>query len=145
VGDYTKEHFPDAGLAFVNVHSAMVLAVSGDRDAMQRLLSQIAKLVAQDKQPPGRVIATIAEGFDKYAAKDYYKSSELLSAALPELERIGGSHAQGDVVIDCLISAYLHSGDRAAAEAVLTQRSSSRACHLNQDWLDRLEATLEPV
>jgi len=145
VVDYTKEHFPDAGLAFVNVHSAMALAVSGDRDAMQRHLSQIGELVARDMQPPGRVGGTIAEGFEKYGAKDFSKSSELLSAALPELERIGGSHAQGDVVIDCLISAYLHSGDRAAAEAVLTQRSSSRACHLNQDWLDRLEAALGPI
>jgi len=136
--DYALRHFPDAGLAFVNVHTAMALATAGDQAALARHLESVDALVADGRQPPGKVVATICAGIAALGRGDYTAAVLHLAASLEDLDRIGGSHAQRDVVIDSLIAAHLHAGQPDKARDVMAARNEQRAVHLDADWLARV-------
>ena len=74
-------------------------------------------------------------GAAAFAQGDYDAAADTLGAALPELARLGGSHAQREVFEDTYIAACLRAGrhDRAAERlsARLTRRPSAR----DRDWL----------
>jgi hypothetical protein len=57
------------------------------------------------------------------------------AAALADLPRIGGSHAQREVFEDSLIFAYLRSGQPGKAEPLLRSRLSRRPSARDEAWL----------
>jgi hypothetical protein len=59
----------------------------------------------------------------------------LLDAALDDLPRIGGSHAQREVVEDSLIIALLGSGQSAKAARLLRSRLARRPSARDEGWL----------
>ena len=138
IADYALQHFPRAGLPFVNVHAALALGLAREAGELARHLGEVDALLAQNRQAPGPVLATICAGIAAFAEADYGRAGELLAAALEELARIGGSHAQRDVVVDTLITAHLRCDQPEAAAAVVARRAESRAGHLNGQWLDRI-------
>lgn len=140
--EYARQHFPDAGLAFVNVHTAMALAAAGDYVASTHHLESVEALVVDDRQPPGPVVSTICAGITAFGRGDYGVAADDFAKSLHDLDRIGGSHAQRDVVIDSLIAAHLRAGQPDKARDVVTARAQERAPHLDQDWLGRVSAAL---
>jgi len=142
IADYARQHFPEAGLAFVNVHTAMALTAAGDHVASARHLESVEAQVADDRQPPGPVVATICAGITAYGRADYGAAVDHFAKSLHDLDRIGGSHAQRDVVIDSLIAAHLRAGQPDKARDVMTARAQERAAHLDQDWLGRVSDAL---
>lgn len=60
--------------------------------------------------------------------------------ALPDLERLGGSHAQRDVFIDLAISSAIRAGGTTEGERLGRERWTRRAGHLDAEWLARLAA-----
>lgn len=136
--EYARTHFPTAGLAFVNIHSALAFGAAGDDDALATLLEEVRQLVAKGRQPPGVLVETVCEGIAAFAKGDFDSTVELLVNAQQEIERIGGSHAQRDIVADTLIAAYLRAGRHSEAEQEMSRRSHHRAKHLDAAWLGRL-------
>ena len=59
----------------------------------------------------------------------------MLEAALDDLPRIGGSHAQREVVEDLLIVALLRSAQSAKAAQLLRSRLDRRPSGRDQEWL----------
>jgi tetratricopeptide (TPR) repeat protein len=128
--------FPHAGIAFADVHAALASAAAGG-DVSARI-GELQALVEVARLPAGPVVPALARGIAAFAGGHYDDAARLLADTLPELDRIGGSHAQRDVVVDTLIVAYLKAGRREKAEAALRARCEHRAPHLGAAWLARI-------
>ncbi len=140
VADYALENFPHAGQAFVNVHTALALAVAGDDKALTAHLEEVRQLVAEGRQNPGDVVATVCEGIAAFAQADFNRAAELLGESLREIERIGGSGAQRDIVTETLLAAYVRAGRNDAAALEMKRKTKHRAIHIDADWLERLSS-----
>ena len=134
---FIARHQPTAGLPFVNAHLAMASAVLGDSIAAATLCEQVEDRLAADKQPSGDVVLRVCEAITS-VAKDPTQAANILEQAQPNLPRLGGSNAQRDVFLDTLAYAHLRAGNTNAAHNTTTKRSQSRAPHLNEAWLTRL-------
>jgi tetratricopeptide (TPR) repeat protein len=108
VDAYVRRSFPKPGLAFVDVHRAMALVATDDRDGLAILVSELQQRVAQ--APTGDVVPRIATGLAEYAKGDWTAAIATLEPVLRETVRIGGSLAQRDVVAHTLAAAYIKDG-----------------------------------
>ena len=97
-------------------------------------------MVADGKLPAGAVVPALCRGIAAMAAGKPDEAAAILEPALDEMARIGGSHAQRDVIEDTLIVAYLRAGQREKATAAVERRAKERAGHLNVGWLNRIAA-----
>ena len=66
---------------------------------------------------------------------DSAEAVQILEQALADLPRIGGSHAQREIVEDSLIIAYLRSGQSAKAAPLLHARLGRRPSARDEAWL----------
>lgn len=138
VAELARSAFPHAGIGFADVHAGLALAGTGDAASGSQRIEESQALADAERLPAGPVIAQLCRGIAALGAGDNERAAEALRTAMDDLPRIGGSHAQRDVIVDSLIVAELRAGNRTAAEAVLLDRTKSRAPHLNQDWLSRI-------
>ena len=137
LADFAAEHFPKAGVPFANVHLAMAYASAGDSDALDALRDKVVELLDEGRQSSGPVVTQVCDAIAAYSASDYASAAAFLDEALPELERLGGSHAQRDVLIDLAIAAHLRADAAPRARALAERRWTRRAGHLNEAWLRR--------
>jgi hypothetical protein len=61
-----------------------------------------------------------------FASKDYTACTRQLEGALGDVARIGGSHAQREIIEDTFIVALIRSGDLPRARVLLDQRLHRR-------------------
>ena len=99
--------FPHAGVAFSDMHVALAQAVAGDDAALAARARQIDVLVRQGRYPSGPLVPAVSHGFAAFEGRDYSAAIDALEPIADELERIGGSHAQLDLVRFTLLKAYL--------------------------------------
>ncbi len=125
--DYAARHFSTPGIGFANVHAAYAFAAAGDSAALESHLAGTARLANAAVHPSARVVDSICRGIARFAAEDYDGAIAHLEAAMPELPRIGGSHAQRDGVLETLICACLRAGKTQKAEALLAGRLGLRS------------------
>jgi hypothetical protein len=131
VAAHARRYFPQAGIHFADVHAAMT---EGAELAAQRIAQSRARLAA-GKLPQGAVVPELCAGAAAFAAGDYLAAAERLGAALPELARIGGSHAQREVFEDTYVIACLRAGQGANAAARLNERLARRPSARDERWL----------
>lgn len=120
------ERFPHAGLAFADLHAALLDAVTGRREALARRIGALETLLAAGRLPAGPVVAALCRGFAAYAAAAYDEAADLLVPALPDAARIGGSGAQRDMIEDTAIAACLRAGREETARTILRRRFACR-------------------
>ena len=135
---YTRENFPKPGLGFVNIHIALVLAAAGEGAALEDHLAAVREMVTAGQQPPGQVVVDICTGLAAYADEDWEIAANRLAKAQNKMTRIGGSHAQRDLLTDTLISALLKLGRREEAELEMKHRIETRAPQFGVDWFEEL-------
>ena len=140
IAAFAKRHYAKPGAPFVNAHLAMAYASVEDGDALARLERGVTTLLDEGAQPSGPVVALVCEAIAAYGQNRHQAAMERMLEALPDFERLGGSHAQRDVFVDLLISAALHAGAVKQAERVARERWTRRARHLDADWLARLSS-----
>ncbi len=138
VATFARMHFPKPGVPFLNAHLAMAHAAARDVDALSRLERDIALLLDDAAQPSGPVIALVCQAITAYGLGHFGTARERMAEAMPDLERLGGSHAQRDVFIDLAISAAMLAGGAREAERIARKRWTRRARHLDAGWLARL-------
>lgn len=126
VAVFGAERFAAAGLAFADLHAALLEAVTGRRDALERRLAALDALVATGRLPAGPVVPALCRGFAAFAAGAYDEAADGLVPALPEVVRIGGSGAQRDMVEDTAIAACLRAGREESARTILRRRFARR-------------------
>ncbi len=107
---FAKAAFPHAGAAFSDLHVALALVVAGDHAALAARAQQIDALASEGRFPSGPFVQAVSRGFAAFEQRDFAAAIELLEPIAGELERIGGSHAQLDLVRFTLMQAYLDAG-----------------------------------
>jgi tetratricopeptide (TPR) repeat protein len=135
VAAHARRHFPRASLAFADVHAALVEAATRDADSLQGRIAGLRGLARDGRLPPGQVAPALAAGAAALGRGDNAEAARVLEAALVELPRIGGSHAQREVFEDSLIVAYLRSGQSAKAAPLLRSRLGRRPSTRDEAWL----------
>ncbi len=71
---------------------------------------------------PGAFVPAVARGFAAFEGRDFAAAIEALEPVADELERIGGSHAQLDLVRFTLLKAYLGADRPDDAHRMLSVR-----------------------
>jgi len=135
VAAHARRHFPRASLAFADVHAALAEAATRDADSLQGRIAGLRGLARDGRLPPGQVAPALAAGAAALGRGDNAEAARVLEAALVELPRIGGSHAQREVFEDSLIVAYLRSGQSAKAAPLLRSRLGRRPSTRDEAWL----------
>ncbi len=119
MAELTARNFSQSGLAFADLHAAMVEAATGCLPALERRIAAQERRVVENALPPGKVVPTLCRALAAYAKQDWPGAIDHLESALPDLPRVGGSNAQRDVFLLTLIAACRRAGQprRAAAHA----------------------------
>lgn len=131
VADYARRSFPRAGIHFADVHAALVESpeLTDERTDQCRARLEAGRL------PQGAVVPELCAGAAAFARGNYAKAVSRLGAAMPELPRVGGSHAQCEVFEDTYIVACLRAGESAKAAERLRMRLARRPSARDERWL----------
>jgi tetratricopeptide (TPR) repeat protein len=135
VAAHARRHFPRASLPFADLHAALAEAATGDDTGLRGRIAGLENLVHDGRLPPGGVAPALCAGAAALSRGDDRTAAQVLEAALADLPRIGGSHAQREVFEDSLIVAYLRSGQSAKADTLLRSRLARRPSARDEAWL----------
>jgi tetratricopeptide (TPR) repeat protein len=123
-------HVDDHVLAFNDLHCAFAAARSpdpGDAGRLGRSLDDYERLGSGDnRQVTAEVGRRLIDGALAFGGGDYVRAIEAILPVRYEAIRIGGSHAQRDIVSLTLIAAAERSGQWALARALLAERVALR-------------------
>jgi tetratricopeptide (TPR) repeat protein len=105
--DFANSAFPRAGVAFSDMHVALAHVVAGNDAALEARATEIDDLVQKGRYPSGPLIPAVSRGFAAFERRDFAAAIDALEPIADELERIGGSRAQLDLVEFTLLKAYV--------------------------------------
>jgi tetratricopeptide (TPR) repeat protein len=120
--DFANSAFPRAGVAFSDMHIALAQAVAGDDAALEARARQMDELARQGRYPSGPCVPAVSRGVAAFERGDFAAAIGALEPIAGELERLGGSRAQLDLVVFTLAKAYLGADRRDDARRMLTER-----------------------
>jgi tetratricopeptide (TPR) repeat protein len=130
-------------LLFVDIHAAMAELRSGQESLAERRLGWMRATAASDVEAASLyrdVGIPLVEGLTAFHRGAYEQSVALLQPVRFDLWRIGGSHAQRDIVDWTLTEAALRGGLRDVALSLAHERLGTRPRSVvNQDFLRRAE------
>jgi tetratricopeptide (TPR) repeat protein len=105
--EFANRAFPSAGAAFSDLHIALAQVVAGNDVALEARARQIDELARTGRYPSGPLVPAVSHAFAAFERRDLRAAIDALEPIADELERIGGSHAQLDLVRFTLLQAYL--------------------------------------
>jgi len=120
--DFATSAFPRAGVAFSDLHIALAEVVAGNAAALEARVRQMDELARNGRYPSGPFVPAVAHGFAAFERRDFSAAIDALQPIAGELERIGGSRAQLDLVVFTLLKAYLGAGRPDDARRMLSMR-----------------------
>jgi hypothetical protein len=120
--DFAAAAFPHAGIAFSDMHIALAQAVAGNAAALAVGERQIEELTRDRRYPSGPLVPAVARAFAVFERRDFCAAIDALEPIAGELERLGGSRAQLDLVEFTLLKAYLGAGRLDDARQMLRGR-----------------------
>ena len=126
--------FPKSSLPFADVHMALFAAATQNRDALAARLAVIEQRLTDGKLPAGAVVPAICRALVAFADEDYASCAQTLAPVLDQVVRIGGSHAQRELVEDTFIVALMRSGELPRARAMLDARLHRRPSLRDGRW-----------
>lgn len=115
VSDFAAKTFPDPGLGFADVHSALAYAMAGDEAPLLRIIEGA-------KGPAADIVAPCASAFRALAAGDWTGAEAAIVPALSGHERLGGSRAQRDLLDYTLLQALIRQGKADEARRLMALR-----------------------
>jgi hypothetical protein len=140
-------HVDDHVLAFNDLHCAFAAARSPDPDDVlrfRRSLDAYERLGSGDNsQVTAEIGRQLIDGVLAFAGGDAARAVEAILPVRFEVARIGGSHAQRDIVNLTLIAAAERSGQWSLAHALLTERVGVRPTGRTLSALGRAQSRAE--
>ena len=131
---YARRYFPKLSLPFVEMHMALLSAATHNRAALDERLRVIEQRLSDGKLPAGPVVPQICRAMNAFADEDFHACVALLEPVLDDVVRIGGSHAQREIIEDTFIVALLRGGELARARALLDRRLHRRPSPRDARW-----------
>lgn len=128
------------GPAFRDAHAALAFAAQGDHESMRRMVKRLERRAAQGHALTGEITLPLVRGIAEFAAERYGAAIAHLEAVMPQVVRIGGSHAQREVFEDTLVEAYVRGQRHARAVEALRERLDRRDTVRDRFWLARVRA-----
>ena len=122
IHDFANRAFPRAGAAFSDMHIAVAQVVAGNDADLDERARQIDELARSGRYPSGPFVPAVSHGFAAFERRDFAAAIDALEPIAEELERIGGSHAQLDLVRFTLLHAYLGADRPDDAQRLLRAR-----------------------
>jgi tetratricopeptide (TPR) repeat protein len=140
LADAWESRIGEAWYAFNDMHAMMAFAGAGRFDLARRLIG-VLKPTSATHTENGTVTRAIglpvAEALLAYAENRYSEVVTLLRPVRTLAVRVGGSHAQRDVLAQTLLSAAEKAGQIQLARALLNERLALRPLSsLNQTWME---------
>jgi hypothetical protein len=132
---YATAHFPKTSLPFVEMHMALLAAATRNSTALDERLRAIEARLADGKLPAGPVVPAICRALRAFADEEFAICVRELEPVLNDVVRIGGSHAQREVIEDTFIVALVRSGELPRARNMLDQRLHRRPSPRDARWL----------
>jgi tetratricopeptide (TPR) repeat protein len=120
--DFATSAFPRAGAAFSDMHIALAQAVAGNAAALDERARQMDELAGKGRYPSGPLVPAVSQGFAAFERGDFSAAIDALEPIADELERLGGSRAQLDLVEFTLLKAYLGADRPDDARRMLSLR-----------------------
>src|SRR5580693_2623520 len=105
--DFATAVFLSAGLAFSDMHVALAHVVAGSDLVLEARARQIEELARDGLYPSGPLVPAVSRGFAAFERRDFSAVIDALGPIVGDLERIGGSRAQLDLVEFTLLKAFL--------------------------------------
>jgi len=115
VAAYAARWFPNSGVQFADMHSALAFAMAGDSEALHRIAES-------PKGPAADMLAPVARGFEAFARGNWDGVIRELAPVLPSHERLGGSRAQRDLLEYTVTCAMLRAGRPDEARQFIASR-----------------------
>lgn len=136
LADYAERWFPKASSnAFIEIHMAMLAAITGNGAGLEQRLGDIDARLSKGRLPAGSVVPETCRAVRAFADQDYQACAAILEPVAAEVVRIGGSHAQREIIEDTLLIALMKSGQAAKARRLLDQRLHRRPSVRDAQWL----------
>ena len=117
---FALDCFPNAGIAFGDLHAALLYARTGNSLAWQRLQDGLDAIAAE--RPVFGATATLGRGFAAYVLGQWPQAADLLADAQLQSVMVGGSRAQRELIDRTLLAALRRSGRDQQARRVLAAR-----------------------
>jgi hypothetical protein len=133
VAAYGDRFFPRAGVHFADLHYALVAAATGS-EALETRLAELETLAADHRLAPGSSAIDLCRGIRAFAEGDNDSAIRILEPLMPEVVRIGGSHAQRELWEDTLIVACLRGGHGDKAAKHISARLHRRPSARDEAW-----------
>ncbi|MGJ4931864.1 tetratricopeptide repeat protein [Bradyrhizobium sp. HKCCYLS2038] len=134
VASYASPRFAGSTLAFIEMHLMMIAAAINDTAALKGRLAAIERRQAEGMLPAGRIVPHMLRALRAFADDNWRGCARELAPVMGDLARIGGSHAQREVVEDTYILALIRSGALAQAREVLDARLHRRPSARDTRW-----------
>src|ERR1700724_3632794 len=122
IHDFATNAFPRAGAAFPDMHIALAQTVAGDDAALEVRERQMEELERQGRYPSGPCVPAVSRAFATFERRDFSAAIDALEPIAGELERLGGSRAQLDLVEFTLLKAYIGANRLDDAHRTLSAR-----------------------
>lgn len=115
-------------LPFHDLHFVYALARAGRTQATETFLRSLARYALEARDSVWSMVAfPAAQAVVAHARGEYSRAAMLMLPLIGQLQRLGGSHAQRDVLLMSWIHATLASSEFTSVEAILARRAKSRA------------------
>ena len=135
------------GTAYRDVHAALALAGANDWERMSGLEARIQEKADSGDTLASEIMVPLMNGLQLFAHERPQEALEVLEplfgpAVLDQLARVGGSHAQREVLEDTLVACFLETEQFDKAKSMLRTRLSRRPSPRDLFWLARAETGL---
>lgn len=126
VADKVDKQVDTRVLAFVDAHYVLALAAAGRSERVAQVLQAIGRYAADSRETTARVTAevgsTLCEALVAWRAQDFERVVAALTPVRAKMSRIGGSHAQRDLITQVLTASANAAGRTDVARAILTAK-----------------------
>lgn len=123
-------HVDDHVLLFNDLHIALAVSRAGDPSSVERLRRSIDRFTHYGQGDNRNVTADVGrrliDGVLAFAAGEYTRAVELILPVRYNAVRMGGSHAQRDLITQTLIAAAERAGQLSLTRALLAERVALR-------------------
>jgi tetratricopeptide (TPR) repeat protein len=135
-------HVDDHVLVFNDLHIALAVSRAGDPEGVTRLKRSLYDYArngsGDNREFTVDVGRRLIDGALAFAEGDYAHAVEAILPVRYKVIRIGGSHAQRDLVTQTLIAAAERSGQTSLARALLAERLALRPTDRTKQAYERL-------
>jgi hypothetical protein len=113
---------------------ALFAAATQNHEALTARLAVIEQRLTEGKLPAGPVVPAICRALAAFADEDYAACVRELAPVLNEVVRIGGSHAQRELIEDTFLVALMRNGELLRARSLLDTRLHRRPSLRDTRW-----------